>query len=338
MHVDIDSISRLLRQVWKCLLHTFSATNLSGSHNTAICNVVSGYLESALRSDYGELGQFVRSEATWMSVFELYLDRYVNARPKPMKQILATLIMILSKHMDANTAKSVRSQIVKVLVPTIILFEPRSRLKASLVSLESLVRKEAIDVVELFLLTEDWLWANHSSWIPLLGENCIDLGIPLDSLADEQRRKEIPQWDLRLYAARIFCLVLLLSTRNRDISLPAGMLFSQLCYRLKSVAAGHDFPYYQEETPFWVSPLKYISLMNLGCLEPIANHVLSPLFKMERKDFFYFVNSLPLNSLSSKTVAKASNEEYNLLFAILELGKELGLVHEKEGEFSAIYR
>ncbi|KMP05614.1 hypothetical protein CIRG_05295 [Coccidioides immitis RMSCC 2394] len=197
-------------------------------------------------------------------------------RPKPMKQVLGTLIMILSKYMDAATSRLVCEHIARITVPTIILFEPRSRLKASLVSLESLIRKEAVNVVDWLHSAEEWLWANHSSWIPLLGEYCTDLKVPLTRLADEETRRDISPGSLHLYAARILCLVLLLNTHNRDISLPAGMLFSQLCCRLKSVAAAYEF------------------------------------------------------RIRSKTRSKASNEEYTLLFAILERGKELGLVHDKE--------
>ncbi|EAS34462.3 HEAT repeat protein [Coccidioides immitis RS] len=319
-----------LLQVWKCLLHTFAAANLPGSHNTAICNAVSAYLESALKSDYEELRHFVLSKETWISVFEDFLDRYQNGRPKPMKQVLGTLIMILSKYMDAATSRLVCEHIARITVPTIILFEPRSRLKASLVSLESLIRKEAVNVVDWLHSAEEWLWANHSSWIPLLGEYCTDLKVPLTRLADEETRRDISPGSLHLYAARILCLVLLLNTHNRDISLPAGMLFSQLCCRLKSVAAAYEFRYYANDDPFWVAPLKYVSLMNLDCLDPIANHVLFPLFKTEPKDFLSFVSTLPLDSIRSKTRSKASNEEYTLLFAILERGKELGLVHDKE--------
>ncbi|WEW57008.1 hypothetical protein PRK78_002467 [Emydomyces testavorans] len=319
-----------LQQVWNCLLHTFSAANLPGSHNTAICNAISGYLESALKSDNEELRQFVLSETTWMSVFENYLDRYQNGRPKPMKQVLTTLIMIVSKYMDASTSRLVYQQIARITIPVIVLFEPRSRLKACLVALEALMRKDAVDVAELCRLTENWLWDNRPSWIPLLGEHCVNLEIPLNKLAHQTERNELSLEDLRLYAMQIFCLVLLLNMNNRDISLPAGMLFFQLCCRLKSVTSVYEFQYYTNGTPFWAAPLKYVSLMNLNDLDPIANHALFPLFQTEPKDFLSFVTSLPLDSLQSKSYTRASNEEYTLLFAILELGKTLGLVHNKE--------
>ncbi|KAI2001509.1 hypothetical protein LOZ52_005852 [Ophidiomyces ophidiicola] len=315
--------------VWKCLLHTFSAANLPGPHNTAICNAISGFLESAVKSDNSQLHKYVLSEETWMSVFEIYLDRYQYGRPKPMKQVLATLLVLLIKHMDVNTSKSLSSNIGRSFIPILFKFEPRSRLKVSLVTLELLVRKRVIDVLDFVLLVQEWLWTHCSQWMPLFVEHCASVTLPFSRLADENERKELPPREILLNTSRLLCITLLLNMQNRDVSLPAGMLFSQLCYKLKEVSPLSDFTYYENGRPFWVTPLRHISLLNLDCLDPIANHILLPLFKMQPKDFNLFVATLPIKGLHSNVYTTASNEEYALLFSILELGKGLGLVHDQ---------
>ncbi|PCH00030.1 Armadillo-like helical [Penicillium occitanis (nom. inval.)] len=98
------------------------------------------------------------SNQTWLAVFEVVLTRFDDTTPKPMKQVLSGLFKFLKKHPDAAEAHRIQTGIMDKIMPSIILADPRSRLKSSLVSLERLswicptkhIMLENMEYLELF--------------------------------------------------------------------------------------------------------------------------------------------------------------------------------------------
>lgn len=307
-------------------MHTFAAPDLSPGHRTAICNAISAFLDSSLSSRDEELRQFVLSEATWFSVFDLLLDRYEDARLKPMRQLLLMLTRLLIGHPDKQVFQSIRSRVVCSVVQTIVLLQSRSHLKPALHVLEFFLQKGVVTPADVVEIGEKWLWAHHPSWAPSFREHCMILNVPLTSLVGaEATPSSVPAEDVRIYAAQIICLALLFSARNHDRSLTSGALFRQFCCSLTFPQPNHP----NESIPFWVAPLKYVSLMSLDILDIFySNHVLYPLFQSDPSHFHSFLNSLPFRRFQSGQGFGATDSETSLLFATLGAGKELGLIQQ----------
>jgi hypothetical protein len=292
--------------------------------------VISGFIEFSLLSDNQELRQFTFSGNTWLSTFEAYLDRFEDGKPKPMRQILASLTKILVKHLDTKDTGLVRSNTANLVISNIILSEPRAKLRACICALEFLLRKDAFSAMELITFVEKWLLRNHNRWVPLMEEHCYNLDIPLKVLLDAAPRSSSPNEDKLTFSAKVFTLALLLAAQNRDIASPAGLLFSTLCRKLKIGTVVNRFPYVDPVTlnPFWTLSLKYVMLRNVTALETISNQILYPLFKADPSSFRHFVDDLPVETLRSGLVPAVPSAEFVLLFSTLQVAKELGIVHE----------
>ncbi|KAG8212344.1 Cell cycle-associated protein [Trichophyton interdigitale] len=321
--------------LWRCLFHTLEDATLPIPHQASVCNAVCAFLEAALTAKGLEVCQFARSEKTWLAVFEIYLDRFEYSPPKPMKQILATLTNILATHSDPDTAGSIRSYLIDSVVKTILLAEPLTRLKASVVSLHFLIRKEAFPAVDLITHLQRWLQANVNSWTPVIGEHAANIGLDISTFAGSQPSASGKEQGT--ITAQLLCLVLLLHLQNANVVTSSGALLSQLCFKLKKESEEGRFQYSTpgNGAPFWAAPLKYLSLRNLDNLDATISLAFHLLFRGQPAEFSSFLDVLPLNDLISENYGETGTAEFALLIAVLETGKELGLVHEDQAPNSS---
>lgn len=323
------SFSGLFR-LWQCLFHTFSLSSLPNSHRVAGCNAVSVFLDASLASDNQELSQFALSEDTWTSLYEIFLDRMEEGKPKPMKQVLNSLSTVLEKISAVKTPRLIYQRIMEAALPSIFLLETRSRLKASIVSLEWLIRKDAFPAVDFIAELQRWLWGNSGSWIPIFKEHCLNIDVPLSILADEHSRATLGIEDLQIYAAQLLTLALLLNAQHQNVASVTGGLLSKLILKLNSASSIGGFRYTMLNTnrPFWIAPLKYVALLEIDTLESMTNHVFRPLFQKNHAEFRHFIEALPLARFLAGKPPATSDTEFELLVYVLQMGKELGLVHE----------
>ncbi|KKZ68139.1 hypothetical protein EMCG_06196 [[Emmonsia] crescens] len=332
LHVDNPL---LIIPIWKCLFRTFSTNDLSSSHMVAICNATSAFLDATTLSTNEKIREFALSgsKPPWISTFEVLLDRY-ERKPKPMRLVLTSLIRIISRHRDDSVIQSVRSNIVQLVIPNIILCEPRSTLKACLVCLEWLIRKEVLPVFDLMQKMKIWMLDHPMAWGSRLEGHCIKLSVPMSCFVDVESRKSIGENELLFYTTQIFTISLLLNSNNRDLALPAGTLFTLLCHRLEAASIENSFLYISPSTscPLWQAPLRYIALQNIDALEAVSDHYLYPLFKAIPSGFQSFIRTLPFHDLQP---GDATTDELIVLFAALQIAKELGLVQEDSSEVSA---
>ncbi|KLJ08624.1 hypothetical protein EMPG_15944 [Blastomyces silverae] len=327
----------LIIPIWKCLFRTFSTNDLSSSHMVAICNSISAFLDATALSTNEQVREFSLSGSNppWSSTFEVLLDRY-ERKPKPMRLVLTSLIRIISRHHDDSIIQSVRSNIVQLVIPNIILCEPRSRLKACLISLEWLIRKDTLPVLDLIQKMKTWMLENPMAWAPRLEGHCIKLGVPINSFIDRESSHGIGENELLFYAAQIFTISLLLNSNNRDLALPAGTLFTLFCHRLEAASMKTSFLYNSPSSscPLWQAPLRYVALQNIDALDAVSDHFLYPLFKAIPAGFQSFIRTLPSHDLQPSS-CDATTDELIVLFAALQIAKELGLVQEGSSDVTA---
>jgi hypothetical protein len=255
-----------------------------------------------------------------------------------MNQVLSTLIKILREHPDASEAQRIRVGVINATVPSVMLGEPRSRLKASLIALEHLVRKDALPHVDLMQMLCDWLQTYHERWRPSLGRYCEALSIcTAQFLVGSPDGANIES--KKMATLRILILGLLVQATNSEFTSAIGSLLALLCERVNQES---DRPQQSSDVGFrgslvvWVDPVKYILLEGLDTLEAIpnymemmSNHILLPLFSLDVNGFRAFIHQLPVQILLSGDMNDdAPHQEFVLLFSALQVAKKLGLVHE----------
>ncbi|KAL4864834.1 hypothetical protein BDV12DRAFT_7425 [Aspergillus spectabilis] len=323
-----DDIEKTTR-VFKSLSQTFGSASISDSHNTAACNALSAFLDAAFVSQCNETRQLARSQDTLVSTFDTFLARYKDVKPRPMKQVLESLAVILAKSRHEPQRAAIQRELIDGVLPSIILGEPRSRIKASIIALETFVRKNAILSIELISLVDSWLLRNPIRWPSVLQEECRISSIDVSRCLE--RSAEAAVFDVQSSETAIQILLLGLLNRSKASELAASSgevmatLFRKLELPADSALSSEDK---QSIVLAWVKPVKDFLLHNLEILEKFSNYILQRLFSISATGFHFFLESLPLNSLLSGDMNTSSSDELTVLFACLQMGKKIGLVHE----------
>ena len=307
-----------MSRVWQSLIHTLSTASLSPAHSGAACNATSAFIDAAAKSKFDATKQLVLSQEVWLTVFDICLNLYEDAKPKPIKLILTSITALLAKGHQGASRAAIQAAVIDVIIPLIVLGEPQSRLKGSLVFLESFIRRDAILPSEFIPLLREWLSKNKRKWVSnftkdhevlSIGESDPGLDIASGDLSDE-------------LAAKIFVLGLLTQTNNKTMAVPAGNLLAILVQKMKA------------ETPpeklsgMWVTPARRLVLEHVETLEDLSNRLLEPLFTVDPNGFKIFLETLPVKSLLEGDMTDAPEAEYMVLFAALQVGKKINLVHE----------
>lgn len=295
---------------------TASTASLSYQHTAAACNAASAFIEAAANVQIQSTKQLVLATDTWLAIFNVIVTRYEDAKPKPLRQLLGTLTTILAKYHKGQQRAVIQEAISNAIFPSIILGEPRSRLKGSIVCLENFIRKSAVLPSELIALIQDWLARHRERWLSVVEKDRQTLSSEaFDSniVSDKPSPKS---------AARIFALCLLAQTNNREMAGTAGGILATLIKRLKRGDLDADV------STVWVAPARHVLLQNMDNVETLSNQILLPMFMADPAGFMTFVKSLPLERLLAGDMANAAESEYMLLFAALQMGKKANLVHE----------
>ncbi|QQK40766.1 Armadillo-like helical [Penicillium digitatum] len=283
-------------QVWQSLVQTLSTASISPPHSAEACNAASAFIDAASKSQCDATRQLIFSQEAWLSIFDICLTRYEDAKPRPVKQLLASITAILAKCHQGATRFALQTSIIDALIPSIVLGEPQSRLRGCLVFLETFIRKDALLPSEFIPLIRQWLLKNTDKWPTLFasdhetlspGESGPAFDTASGSLSDET-------------AARIFVLGLLIQTNNRTMAVPAGNVLAILIQKMKP-----------EHSPGKLSAM-----------------LLQPLFTIDPNGFKNFLDTLPVKSLLKGDMTDAPEEEHMVLFAALQIGKKVNLVHE----------
>ncbi|KAJ5550352.1 Armadillo-like helical [Penicillium sp. DV-2018c] len=305
-------------RVWQSLVQTLSRASISPSHSAEACNAVSAFIDAAVKSQCDATKQLILSQEAWLSIFEICLHRYEDAKPKPIKKLLLSIIAILAKSHQGATRAALQTAVIEAIIPSIVLGEPQSQLKASLVFLESFIRRDAILPSEFIPLMRQWLLENHTKWTTSFANDHEDL-----SLGDSNPTFDVASGNLsNEVAVRIFVLGLLIQTNNRTMAVAAGNVLSILLQKLKPETSPDEL------SAIWVTPVRRMVLQNMETLEDISNRLLQPLFAVDPHGFKIFLDTLPVKSLLNGDMTDAPEAEYMVLFAALQIGKKINLVHE----------
>ncbi|KAJ6155183.1 hypothetical protein N7470_005749 [Penicillium chermesinum] len=113
--------SEKVHRLWQSLKITLSAPSLSNEHIGEACNAASAFLEAAAKSSTESTKQLALSTGTWLSTFEVFLARYEDFSPKPLKQLVGSLVTILAKNFPADKKAQIEEAIMQATLPSILL-------------------------------------------------------------------------------------------------------------------------------------------------------------------------------------------------------------------------
>lgn len=282
----------------------------------AVCNATSAFLDAAVNAKHEETKQLALNLETWMTVFNIFLSRYEDAKPKALKMLLGSLATILAKHLEGETRNLIQRNIAEATFSSVVLGEPRSRLKGSLVCLEWLIRKGAILPSELIHLIQEWLVENRVRWVPVFDEYFASLS----PRGFQTTPDSMSAWPSEEFAANVFFVGLLTQIDSRELTGTVGGMLATFLQRLKLETLSTNL------SNIWVAPARHVVLHNMDNLEALSNQLLEPLFAIDPAGFRSFIESLPFESFIAGDMSKAEESELILLFSALQMGKKSNLV------------
>lgn len=316
-------------------MKTFCSPSLAQALVAPACNGISAFIDAALVSPNRRAYSVVSSSHAWLAVFEGVFVRFEDAKSKPLKLVLTSLMNILAKHNDVNERCLIQAQFLNAVLTSIVLREERSRIKASLVCLENFVRKNIVTLSDLMAATGTWLALNIDRFVAMYSDECRALCLPLLDHNASKCGDRVSGISTEVVSQALLLGLLKLAQDDEFASASGAVLAvfmhqTMVAVQDATLDAGQQLALKNQlsSSKLWAGPVKHIALQNVESLDSIANYVFHPVFTADPVGFIEFINELPLRGVLSGEIADAPLAECIVLFAALRVGKRIGLVHE----------
>lgn len=307
----ITSLILLFSTMLQALLDTAHIQTLSPAHGVVACNVLCGTIEQCTQSRQKEIAELVLCTDTRQKLLEIYIDCYDTAKPKAMKQVLSTLVKLLTKSRDVLSSSEPIDLACFRCFELGLRARDRTRAKPVLHALTLFLSRSLLSTSDLFVLYGSFL-GNVRNTLGQASENIAHWAGKLVS--------DILDW-----------------TPVGDVAPAAGQLLTAVFGDASSAArqAGG------QSLPFWVQPLMKGIQARPTELEAFRCHAFPALFQSGVNDFFSFLEYLGLKQqlriatllpepsrLTSEHDQISSSMRRLVLFSALQAGKANGLVQE----------
>ena len=325
-------MSRDIKRLIERVVQTSIVVEISSSHRVASYNVLSAFIDGALKSGPAELREFCSAPDMCLRVFTVYIERSDQARLKAMKLLLSSLSLMLSQGSVGSTTSRVMDIISRRLVSILFSEEAYSRVKPAFQAFELFLQKDVLrmtDALALFQKPDQSIAMLAPSKGSTLEDDARSANRILaaeGSGAVPPTTSRIPWRDHSRLTHTLLCrLVQWMS--DPHVAPAAGTLFvavvAQLCKGQVTKRSRETSP----TEPIWVHPLLDGIQAYSGLMDSIRQHLLPKLFESCPQDIGYLLDRLPLTPLLAGGVMK-DDPQTQFLFVVLQVGKEAGLVHE----------
>jgi hypothetical protein len=303
---DVDStyVDRV-RRLWIALLATMRDDSVLDGHMTGVCNAICVFLHSTSSSPVRSVQIFAMSADIWTETFEVLLHKFDNSKPKPLRQVLNTLIKILGQHGDRNKAQCIEEAVLCRLGSIILLGKSVSHFKASMVIFEAFIHSGVPASRVLFAIGR-----SH-------GENCDQQyhrlnreGINVVELSVAKKRSTVDE------AVYHFCFSIILAVADGNAQTTAGTFFTSVM----SMLTEHDLSL----DSMWVEIVITILHRYPRAIEAFKNYLLPAILKMHPDQCYDLLHGMTSYDADSSMLENA--------ITIATLGFNAGLLLE-EGTF-----
>lgn len=288
------------------LVGTASITYIPASQRAGACNPLCSLLEKCQASHDERIRSLIWTKNIWSDLFDIFLERYDNAKPKSMRQVLLLLCSILQKD-RSPTAQTMRDHSVVRLVDVLFQEDDTSRVKPALSALSHFIQKDVISVDDVIIMFERWS-------------------------ADKARPLQLFPPSGSTF--KTFLYGIMNWVNHQDTTPAAGNAVCIILEHARRQHAMHLTSSTSDALPVWVDPLESIIRRNPDAMLNFKSHVFPDLFKPILTDYLRFLEHLHLDDHiklkpSAKGASRPSDDlEASLLFTSLQVGKDMGFVQE----------
>ena len=263
---------------------TANSSRISFSHGAAAMNALSGFLDRASTSSNPSLLIVCFGFDSWRRLFDLFLRRSENNKPKPMRQLFSSLVSFLEKNPNEEIKSAQKEYVTRRTVAMIIDKIEISSVKPAFQALEYFLTKSLIDPLDLLL--------ELAAQTKVQAD--VDSGsiLPAPTTSTLRNMSESNQRTLE----KAFVLAIFAWICYPDVAAAAGRLIAIFVKSLSS-SNRECHTTSESEMPLWFKPLQGILRAQPELLETIGNHVLPELLSISDKTTIAFLHTLPMTSV-----------------------------------------
>ncbi|KAF2144155.1 uncharacterized protein K452DRAFT_316890 [Aplosporella prunicola CBS 121167] len=298
---SVKSLSDLL----DALVETAALVNITASHRAGACNPLCSLLEKCQASSHKSISSLIWTKNIWRNLFDIFLDRVDNSKPKSSRQVLVLLTSLLLKD-GTSRAQELRDETTLKLFEILFTEGDHSRVKPALQALAHFVQKELMSVDELLTKFDQWRSGRVVLCQQFSGANS---------------------------APKAFIFGIMNWVSHQDTTPAAGnMICTVLNYGRQQKV--EQMITANAQAPVWVEPLESTIRRNPDSLHNFKSHVFPDLFKPMLSDYLQFLeylhldNHVRLRPSTGQEHEQSDELEASLLFNALQVGKDIGIVVE----------
>lgn len=284
---------------------TANSPRMSFSHGAAAMNALSGFLDRASTSSNPSLLFICFDFDSWRRLFDLFLRRSENNKPKPMRQLFLSLVGLLEKNSIGEIKSAQKEYVTCRTVAMIIDKIEMSSVKPAFQVLEYFLTKSLIDPLDLLrepaAQTKVQAGADSGDFLSASTTST------LRNISESSRRS--PE---RVFVSAIFAWIC-----YPDVAAAAGRLIAIF---VKSLPSSNQKRHTtsEREMPLWFEPLQGLLRAQPELLETIGNHVLPELLSIGDKATIKFLQTLPLTSFNDGRTDEITDSD--ILLKLMTIG------------------
>lgn len=305
--VDTD-LSRELHDLIDPLLETADLPDLNPGHRAAASNALCSIIECCQASKTEYARDAILDDSVWLRLFNIYLQRSDDAKGKSMRQMLLLLTSVITKN-QSKPASERRVQAAATFVDIICDRQDRIKVKPALQGLAHFLLRDVVTIPQLLEI--------HGA----------------QSSLSEQLEKPSPQ---TLFKAFLVWVV------HHDTSLSAGHLVKNFLIQARRSPGYSVHDDSKTVTPLWIEPVVEMLRQWPDRLREFKANVFPHCFLPNLDEYLRFLSYLrfavhvqakgdvpqALRVYGLRGSSLDRSEEFKILLAALETGKELTIVRD----------
>lgn len=311
------------------MIHTANCARLSATHRASACNALCGFLELGIASSSLELQTLCFSGSTWNRIFDVFIERSEDAKSKPMRQVLVTLVKVLSRNRDTNTVRSVRDTAIKKLLAVILGHDRRSFFKPAMQALEHFISKQVFDIPDFLFLVNQVRPTEDDRRYAFRVATSTDHSGECQSVYHSPLPPSVgpypPQLSPWTSASRHFIWSVLHGVRiNTDLAPAAGRLLSSFLLSLQRTIFKDDQG--DKELDVWIRPVYGFMKHHPDLIDIFVHHILYDLLRLGSSTSTEFLKILPLHDLERGFTSRLGMVDIQVFLMASKVREELSLM------------
>ncbi|OAF99231.1 HEAT repeat protein-like protein [Paraphaeosphaeria sporulosa] len=311
---DQETVSGVknLHAVIDPLLDTAASPELGSGHRAAVCNVLCAILERCQALELPYVQDAILDDSIWSRAFKIYLEKSDGAKGKSVRQVLVTLTSILLRN-QTTRAYELQEWAIANLVDIICLRQDRSKVKPALQGLAHFIQKDIATIPRLMAVHANIV--GSTSGLSVAGPDIQ----PLFS-------------------------VLLAWIVHHDTSLSAGHVVKNFLAQLRRTSHQGPTTVHDSVATVWMKPVVDCLHQWPDRIQEFKTHVFPHCFLPNVEEYVHFLSYLhfprhvdsrgpipeELSAYSMERNVLEDFEEFRILLASIQTGKELGVLKDTD--------